>query len=250
MPSDYTGDLTNTVVTSSATADPNPGCATCSDTNFESGFVDLAVFKSVDIETPSVNEEISFVVLVKNNGPSMATQISINESLPSGYSYVSHQESMGSYDGFSTWSIPALMDGDAAELKIKVVVNDSGNYASVTNIISLDQRDIDESNDVAAVTTTPVCLSIFNEFSPNNDGVNDVFRIDCVSQYPNNTLKIFNRSGTLVYSKKGYDNTWNGTANARVTINTSKKLPSGTYYYVFDIGDGSKPKTGWLYINW
>tara|TARA_R110002033_G_C3885723_1_gene238355 strand:+ start:80 stop:241 length:162 start_codon:yes stop_codon:yes gene_type:complete len=52
-----------------------------------------------------------------------------------------------------------------------------------------------------------------------------------------------------VYSKRGYKNEFDGTSNGRVTINTSEKLPTGTYYYVLDLGNGSKPKVGWIYIN-
>jgi len=40
-----------------------------------------------------------------------------------------------------------------------------------------------------------------------------------------------------------YDNSWNGVSNS------GKELPIGTYYYVLNLGDGSKDKTGWLFIN-
>jgi gliding motility-associated-like protein len=104
----------------------------------------------------------------------------------------------------------------------------------------------------ATVTITVLqldCLISYNEFSPNDDGINDTFVIECIENYPNNKLEIYNRWGNVVYSKRGYRNEFNGTSNGRVTINTSEKLPDGTYYYVLDLGDGSKPKVGWIYIN-
>ena len=90
---------------------------------------------------------------------------------------------------------------------------------------------------------------IYNEFSPNGDGVNEFFRIDCISQYPNNKLQVYNRWGNLVFEQEGYNNTWDGTSTGRVTINESKYLPVGTYYYILNLGDGSEPLTDWLYIN-
>ena len=110
--------------------------------------------------------------------------------------------------------------------------------------------DGDAGNDpTITVFNKDTCLTIYNEFSPNDDKVNDYFEIDCIESYPGNTLEIFNRWGNTVYKTKDYDNSWNGTSNGRATINGSDKLPVGTYYYVLDLNDGSKPKTGWLYLN-
>ena len=73
--------------------------------------------------------------------------------------------------------------------------------------------------------------------------------IDCIETFPNNKLEVYNRWGNIVYSKKGYRNDWDGTSNGRAVINGSDQLPVGTYYYVIDLGEGSEPKVGWLYIN-
>jgi gliding motility-associated-like protein len=129
------------------------------------------------------------------------------------------------------------------------LVNTSGEYANTASIIALDEVDIDISNNTDTVAAVPVCLTIYNEFSPDGNGVNEFFVIDCLDQYPNNTLEVFNRYGNTVYKKKGYDNSWNGISTGRLTVGTSKRLPIGTYYYVLNLGDGTTPKTGWLYIN-
>ncbi|HLZ16829.1 MAG TPA: gliding motility-associated C-terminal domain-containing protein, partial [Cyclobacteriaceae bacterium] len=46
----------------------------------------------------------------------------------------------------------------------------------------------------------------YNGISANNDGRNDYFHIDCIEQFPNNNVKIFNRTGILIYEANGYDN--------------------------------------------
>ena len=89
---------------------------------------------------------------------------------------------------------------------------------------------------------------VFNEFSPNGDGMNDVFTIRCIEQYPNNKVQIFNRTGQLVFTANGYLNTWNGDSNVSSSIQKSSGLPAGTYYYVLEINDGARALTGWVYI--
>lgn len=72
----------------------------------------------------------------------------------------------------------------------------------------------------------------FNSFSPNGDGVNDLFFIGNIDKYPNSRIDVFGRTGQLVYSKSNYDNTWDGT-------NYGERVPDATYYFVLDLGDGS-----------
>ena len=57
------------------------------------------------------------------------------------------------------------------------------------------------------------------------------------------SLKVFNRLGTLVYSKKNYLNEWRGQSN------NGKLLPVGTYFYVI-IYEEDKIKTDWVYLNY
>ncbi|WP_176829873.1 PKD-like domain-containing protein [Tenacibaculum sp. MAR_2009_124] len=102
---------------------------------------------------------------------------------------------------------------------------------------------------VLLVTIKTKCFTIYNEFSPDQDGQNDTFTITCIEEYPNNTLEVFNRWGNTVYKKQGYKNEWNGSSEGRSTIAAESGLPAGTYYYVIDLGNGEDAKVGWLYIN-
>ncbi|WBX78511.1 gliding motility-associated C-terminal domain-containing protein [Tenacibaculum ovolyticum] len=98
------------------------------------------------------------------------------------------------------------------------------------------------------------CGTPYNIMTPDNDGENDTFFISCIDkpEYSKNTVEIFNRWGNTVYKASGYNNesvAFRGLSSGRATISIDEKLPPGTYYYVIDLGDGSKPKAGWLYIN-
>jgi gliding motility-associated-like protein len=102
--------------------------------------------------------------------------------------------------------------------------------------------------DTASVFVLVKCSSdrkfvIYNALSPNGDGINDVFLIEGIEDFPNNSVQIFNRWGNQVYSMKGYKNEWNGTWGKR-----GEKLPDGTYFYIFNDGKG-KNYNGYLVIR-
>jgi len=84
-------------------------------------------------------------------------------------------------------------------------------------------------------------LEIFNGFSPNNDGVNDVFYIKNIEYFFGNHLTIFNRWGNKVYTIDNYQNDWQGKYR-------SSTLPDGSYYYVLNDGKDNIYK-GVLVIN-
>ncbi|MGL5891615.1 MAG: gliding motility-associated C-terminal domain-containing protein [Bacteroidia bacterium] len=75
-------------------------------------------------------------------------------------------------------------------------------------------------------------IYLYNSFSPNNDGINDLFYIGNIAKYPNSRLEVYTRTGQPVYSKSNYDNSWDGT-------NYGDRLPDATYYFILDLGDGS-----------
>ena len=80
-------------------------------------------------------------------------------------------------------------------------------------------------------------LVFYNTFTPNNDGNNDTWYIGNVYKYPNNKLEIYNRNGKLVYKASSYVNNWDGHA-------FGERLPAGTYFWVFELGDGKGKKHG------
>ena len=79
------------------------------------------------------------------------------------------------------------------------------------------------------------CLPQFaNAFSPNGDGINDLFLIAgseaCFDPEFPSSLLVFNRWGDAVYQVDNYDNTlaWDGTWQEN-----GNDVPDGTYFYIF-----------------
>ncbi|MCX2746134.1 gliding motility-associated C-terminal domain-containing protein [Mangrovivirga sp. M17] len=90
----------------------------------------------------------------------------------------------------------------------------------------------------------------FNAVTSNGDNLNEYFHISCIASFPDNQVKIFNRAGMLVFEMEAYDNSdpnrrFNGLSNSGVNT-MGNTLPIGTYFYVIDLMDGSKPLTGYL----
>jgi gliding motility-associated-like protein len=95
---------------------------------------------------------------------------------------------------------------------------------------------------------------ISDGFSPNGDGVNDLFEIPFLVNHENFSMEVYNRYGRKVYqyNNNGSSNPqwWNGYANVSLTFGNSDPVPVGTYYYIIELNDGSGSQyTGWVYIN-
>jgi len=74
-----------------------------------------------------------------------------------------------------------------------------------------------------------------NILSPNGDGINDIWVVKNIAFYPDNTVTVYNRTGQVVFTRKGYTNDWDGTYRGAV-------LSEGTYYYTIDLGNGTTKK--------
>lgn len=67
-----------------------------------------------------------------------------------------------------------------------------------------------------------------NAFTPNGDGINDLWVIKYIEQYPKNVIYIFNRNGQLLHNFRNYSNNWDGTYGGQ-------PLPMGVYYYLIEL---------------
>ena len=97
--------------------------------------------------------------------------------------------------------------------------------------------------------TASISISVVEDFkidatnilTPNGDGKNDKWIIRNIDSYPDNEVKIFDRAGRLVYTRKNYGNDWEGKTNGTV-------LAEGTYYYIVTINGGAKTAKGYITI--
>lgn len=83
--------------------------------------------------------------------------------------------------------------------------------------------------------------SIPNTFSPNKDGINDLWLIQYLEEYTECHTQIFTRAGQKVFESRGIYKPWDGTYKG-------KELPMDTYYYIIEPGSGRDPFTGFVTI--
>lgn len=76
--------------------------------------------------------------------------------------------------------------------------------------------------------TAQCSFLIPNAFTPNGDGTNDNWYIQCIELYPDNEVEIYNRWGQLVYSKSSYSGDWDGNYQG-------SPLPDAAYFYILKI---------------
>jgi gliding motility-associated-like protein len=93
-------------------------------------------------------------------------------------------------------------------------------------------------------STTPCLIQIFSGITPNADGINDVFTIENIEQFPNNHVMIFSRWGKQLCDIKGYNpkdagKSWPNKDQA------SNLVPS-TYFYIIELGNNTQPIKGWV----
>ncbi len=148
------------------------------------------------------------------------------------------------YPGKVDITNPALVDGDLTGISITYWRN-----AAATSPL-LDPKAIDASgtyyirleNIFGCSKIIPVSVLITpppppNVFSPNGDGINDVWVIIGLEPYPECTVEIYTRYGQPVFHSTGYNKPWNGSFNG-------KPLPIGTYYYVITLTNQMKRMSG------
>lgn len=85
-----------------------------------------------------------------------------------------------------------------------------------------------------SVAFAQTSVSIPNVFTPDNDGVNDIFRISTAG-YEALTCSIYNRHGEVVYIFHGLNGSWDAFTHAGV------KVSAGTYFIFLELTlpDGS-----------
>ncbi|AEV33162.1 hypothetical protein Oweho_2188 [Owenweeksia hongkongensis DSM 17368] len=141
----------------------------------------------------------------------------------------------GVYTNLYNW--PDVAKGDSVVYAYRVLATEPQNpnnpFISESNWVYLEFKT--PKDPPIIIPNEPV---IPNVFTPNGDGMNDIFYIQ--SDYSNVSISIYNRWGKMVFEdidapQTDYDEGgkgWDGK-----DINSGNQLADGTYYYVIELSD-------------
>lgn len=123
-------------------------------------------------------------------------------------------------------------DGNSSNIPSPTNVYFANGTYTVTQIVTDQFGCKDTARKTLSVINVETNFSnlIPNAISPNDDGKNDIWRLDFIQIfYPDAIVEIYNRWGEQIfYSHDGYKIAWDGTYKG-------KPLPVGTYFYVINL---------------
>lgn len=135
-----------------------------------------------------------------------------------------------------TRSVSYVVEGGTPTYTIYVEEKEMGNLASATlsgmtfgehEIRVVDTNACDAS---ATFVINKLEVTPSGSITPNGDGLNDTWQIKNIDVYPLSVVRIYDRTGRLIFEKQGYSNEtgWDGSYNGA-------PMPSADYWYEIDV---------------
>ncbi len=203
--------------------------------------------RSADVTATKTNNQVyytpgtqtEYTIIVINQGPTSAVNVRISDPLPADITIMEWSSDKGhTGTGSIDVTIPLMRVSETIVFKAKVTIPES-RKGDLTNIVEVTS-DIEDPDPLCVECTDNDIERILipKGISPNGDNLNDFLDLE---RFHIAEIKIFNRQGKLVYSKKAYKKHWYGQSNS------GSALPSATYFYTATVDNGDII-TGWIHL--
>ncbi len=213
-----------------------------SSTNFANGDVVTCTFtnNSIPCSVPAISNPVTVGIIAPSNpAPSVTISASANNVYAgSSITFTATPANAGNNPIYQ-WQVNGANAGTNSSVFTTAALA-NGNVITCT---------IQTGGCNAPVTSAPITATILppvvvippNTFTPNGDGINDVWSIPALTAYPNCLVTIYTRYGSEIFRSRGYNSPWDG-------LYKGGKLPVGAYYYVIDLGNNKQPVSGYVAI--
>jgi uncharacterized repeat protein (TIGR01451 family) len=156
------GTVTNSASVSSDTADPDPtDNSDTEQTDVGPGTApsaDVFVTKTDSVDPATVGVPVTYTLTVGNDGPDAATGVTVTDTLPSSFTFVSATPSQGSCTNtgpvFVSCDLGTLASGATATVDITATPGTDDVTVTNTTSVSADQPDPDGTDNTDTETTT------------------------------------------------------------------------------------------------
>ena len=102
--------------------------------------IDLTLAKSVSAPSAAVGSDVTWTLVLANDGPSDASGVTVTDVLPAGLTYVS-DTSTGAYDPISgAWTVPTLAAGGSVSFDLVTTVTVAGSITNVAEVAAANDR--------------------------------------------------------------------------------------------------------------
>ncbi|HYK00647.1 MAG TPA: hypothetical protein VE974_02760 [Thermoanaerobaculia bacterium] len=156
---DATGTLENTASVSSSTLDPSPANSSGStSTAVGAATTDVSITKTADAGTYPAGASATYTLVVTNNGPEIATGVTVTDVLPAGATLTSATPTQGTCSGTTTvtCSLGFLDAGATATITLVVTLPTMPGPVENTATVSSDQIDPAPANNTGTSTISIV----------------------------------------------------------------------------------------------
>ena len=218
------------------------------------GLLDLGITHTLSHDVVSTGDALILIIYLLNHDQQAAQDIQILLDLPEAAYIESFSPERGNFvRSKGIWSVQHLAGAEGVSLQLSLLNMSQVDLTFSASIeMAIPKADPIEQNNVTQGiirVRDKDCMVVYNDFTLS-DRDSSFLYIDCVKEFPNNVLNIYDRWGNLVFEQERYDNTWNGRRHPRYTKFGWDELPKGTYYYILSFPQAERTdQTGWIYLS-
>ncbi|MBN1318256.1 MAG: DUF11 domain-containing protein, partial [Anaerolineales bacterium] len=153
VPPDVLGSITNSVYVESITPDPIPENNLAIAPAPVQGLADLAIAKTADVNPAVIGEELVYMLVITNSGPSDAQTVIVSDTLPQDLGFISAEPAQTSGPNPLIWNLGVVAAGETRQITVRTtVLLTASEYITNPAIVLASTPDPDPEDNESSVT--------------------------------------------------------------------------------------------------